>query len=32
MENRILAENTEEKISITAEVVTDIRLIQTGCY
>lgn len=32
MENRILAENTEEKISITAAEVTDIRLTQTGYY
>ena len=32
MENRILAENTEEKISITAAEVTDIRLIQAGYY
>lgn len=32
MENRILAENTEEKISITAAEVTDIRLTQAGYY
>ena len=32
MENRILAENTEEKISITAAEVTDIRLTQEGYY
>ena len=32
MEERILAENTEEKISVTAEEVTDIRLTQAGYY
>lgn len=32
MEERILAENTEEKISVTAEEVTDIRLTQVGYY
>ena len=32
MENRILAENTGEKISITAAEVTDIRLTQAGYY
>ena len=32
MENRILAENTEEKIGITAAEVTDIRLTQAGYY
>lgn len=32
MEERILAEKPEEKISITAEEVTDIRLTQAGYY
>ena len=32
MEKRILAENTEEKIGVTAEEVTDIRLTQAGYY
>ena len=32
MEERILTENTEEKISVTAEEVTDIRLTQAGYY
>lgn len=32
MENMILAEKPEEKISITAEEVTDIRLTQAGYY
>lgn len=32
MEERILAENTEKKISVTAEEVTDIRLTQAGYY
>lgn len=32
MEERILVENTEEKTSVTAEEVTDIRLTQAGYY
>ena len=32
MEKRFLAENTEEKIGVTAEEVTDIRLTQAGYY
>lgn len=32
MEDRIIKENTEEKIGITAAEVTDIRLTQTGYY
>ncbi len=32
MENMILAEKAEERISVTAEDVTDIRLTQTGYY
>ena len=32
MEERIIKENTEEKIGITAAEVTDIRLVQTGYY
>ena len=32
MEEKIFAEKPEEKISITAEEVTDIRLTQAGYY
>ena len=32
MEEKIFAEKLEEKISITAEEVTDIRLTQAGYY
>ena len=32
MEERIIKENTEDKIGITAAEVTDIRLVQAGYY